>query len=239
MPTSAEVRAHVATVAGLTTLMVADLEQVWESLDGAGVTDTRQALVGVLPDLTGVYASAVGLVAVEWYESLRRDSGVRSSFAAVTADPPGPRQLEEIVRWGVAPMAPGDGFVGDRAAAFAHVAGSVERTVLDVDRQTQVVNARRDPARPRFARDTAADACAWCAMLATRGAAYRSAESASASHDHCKCVPVPEFPDNPYQPPDHYAAFEDAYTRATLAVGGAGRQDVKPILAHMRTLGYR
>lgn len=230
--TSADVRAHVAEVEGLTTLAVADLEQVWESLDGAGVTDTRQALVDVLPDLTGVYASAVGLVSVGWYEDLRNAAAVRSSFTASAAPAPTAGQLEQVARWGVAPLVD-----GDRTGAFARIAGSVERAVRDVDRVTQVRNARRDPAKPRVARDTAAGACAWCAMLATRGAVYRSESTAmAASHDHCKCSPVTVFPGENYQPPDYYARYEDAYEKAVRDLGGA--RDPKAVLSQMRlTLG--
>ena len=100
-------------------------------------------------------------------------------------------------------------------------------------RDTVAESVDQDPAKPLFARHASANACAFCRLVATRGAVYRSAQSAGDGHkyhDHCHCVVVPVWDDR-YEPAPYVAGWESAYKSAYKAVGKA---DTKAILAHMR-----
>lgn len=84
-----------------------------------------------------------------------------------------------------------DGFVD---AAAGVMANSMKRSLND----TIMKNAKRDKeAGVRFARvPTGSETCAFCFMLATRGAVYHTRESAGEMgqyHPHCDCKVMPGF----------------------------------------------
>lgn len=71
-----------------------------------------------------------------------------------------------------------------------------ERVSYEVNKtsaETILKNGEREGIK-RYARvPTGAETCDFCIMLASRGFAYKSEESASHSHAHCDCRIVPEF----------------------------------------------
>ena len=78
--------------------------------------------------------------------------------------------------------------------ALVNVSGAVSRDVLAGGRDTIFAEERRDPRTTGVARITGAAPCAFCAMLASRGPVYMSAESAGQIegqemdwHPHCDC----------------------------------------------------
>lgn len=78
-------------------------------------------------------------------------------------------------------------------------------------------NARRDPLKPKWARvPSDAETCSFCLMLASRGFAYRSEETAGGSghyHPHCDCRIVPGFDGmevEGYDPGELYRAWRRA-----------------------------
>lgn len=78
------------------------------------------------------------------------------------------------------------------------LAGSAQRLAGQPGRQTLEQAITDDPAAVAWIRITDADPCAWCLMLASRGAVYRSRETAGAGtgepfHDHDQCTVMPRF----------------------------------------------
>ncbi|WP_424889174.1 hypothetical protein [Streptomyces sp. XH2] len=68
----------------------------------------------------------------------------------------------------------------------------------DGGREALAEAVRGDPKALGYYRETDADPCAWCAMLASRGAVYKSAATAGLSdgqryHPDCHCQPRPIF----------------------------------------------
>jgi hypothetical protein len=81
-----------------------------------------------------------------------------------------------------------------RRNGFVRVAGASGSLVLAGGRRALLEGMARDPARPRWQRVTSSRPCAFCAMLATRGPAYRSQAGADfQAHDHCSCTPEPAY----------------------------------------------
>jgi hypothetical protein len=83
-----------------------------------------------------------------------------------------------------------------KARALVEVAGSATKLVLDGGRTTTVETSKDDKLSIGWARMTDGDPCSWCAMLASRGPVFHSAQSAGLDnqwHPHCACVPVPVF----------------------------------------------
>jgi len=114
--------------------------------------------------------------------------------------------------------------------AEAATAGSVYRMVADAGRDTIRETVREDPEAVGWARVPDANPCYFCAMLASRGPVYLSAETATTTvsgdpyHDGCGCVAVPVFSrDDPWPGPGRY--FHDLWRRSTA--GKSGKDAIK------------
>ena len=72
--------------------------------------------------------------------------------------------------------------------ALVQASGAAVRQVANGARYATIELVEQDPYTDRFARVTDGNPCAFCAMLASRGAVYLTKESASfEAHDHCQC----------------------------------------------------
>ena len=113
--------------------------------------------------------------------------------------------------------------------------------VVNADRATLLTNMRRDPTEVRWYRGTSAKCCAFCAMAASRGAVYRSQDTADFKpHNNCKCFPVPLWPGDAHELPSYYEDFTSEYADARRAAIAAGeRPTAKAILAHWRAATSR
>lgn len=82
------------------------------------------------------------------------------------------------------------GHPADAAALIARnsALGAVTRLVLEGGRETVVRGVRDDPRGVGWQRVSSATACAFCQMLAGRGAVYREDTADFATHDHCGCT---------------------------------------------------
>lgn len=115
--------------------------------------------------------------------------------------------------------------VGDRAAS------TVERHVRNAAREAVSDAAEVAGNEIGWARVlSGAESCPWCAMLASRGPAYNSEESAGvvtqrsgrydsreakAYHDNCDCIVVPVFDGKPWYGQEHYELLEDLWIEST------------------------
>lgn len=161
--------------AALSSRAAADLRKVWPRLLTMSPDRTAEALALVLAEVTDKYGSASAALAAEWFEELRAASGATGSLTAQAAALPSTERLEILARWGVGPLF---GATPASATALSLVTGGLSRQVLSVGRETLMQSIATDPAGPRYARHASANACAFCAMLATRGPVYASKASA-------------------------------------------------------------
>lgn len=96
-------------------------------------------------------------------------------------------------------------------------------------------NARRDPAKPRYAFVPNGDACAFCVMRASLGYTYPSADSVE-SHAHCTCTATPVFGDMKVQG-YNYKQYEDTYLRAARAYrNGEIPEELERKIAHQKEI---
>ncbi len=87
---------------------------------------------------------------------------------------------------------------------FAAQAGAASRLALDAGRGALDRYVQTDDTALGWARITSGHACAFCAMLASRGAVYKTRQSAGGGHryhDHCVCVQEPVFGRNTMMTP--------------------------------------
>jgi len=139
------------------------------------VADVRMLLSQVIPDLVGPYMTAAGELSASWYEDLRAVVAARGSFHAQASTRwVGEAQATAISRWAVAPLADAD----DVAGTLARLAGAAQRMLFDAARGVVEGNVARDPVVVGYQRMPRPGCCAFCGMLAARGAVYRSSESA-------------------------------------------------------------
>lgn len=90
--------------------------------------------------------------------------------------------------------------------------GGATRHVLDGGRNTVIGSVREDRQSVGYARVTASKPCAFCAMLAGRGAVYKQNTAGFRAHDHCSCsVEAVYRQDAPL--PSGGDEFADLYTK--------------------------
>lgn len=216
-----------AALRGLTRLFVADLSTVWRKLNLSSPGKLADPLSQLLQAIADKYGVAAATLAADWYDESRTDAGVPGSFTASPADIPDATRFDALARWGVGPLFGGS---PDEALALNLIAGGLQRIILNANRDTITGATAADPAKPRWARHASANACAFCALMASRGPVYRSQSSAGDGakyHDDCHCAVIEVFPGQRYDEAPYVAKWREAY-------GNAPNGDLSKALASMR-----
>ncbi|WP_165242117.1 hypothetical protein [Corynebacterium lizhenjunii] len=154
---------------------------------------TPEQLRAVFADITRDYGEVAASAAVDY---LILERSLDESLAGLgfpdRADPVGFEQAVSSFDWAVNTSR--EGGVFDAVVARRKLDGVLVRLVGAPAHETVVVNARRDGRA--FARVPEPGACAFCLMLASRGAVYASRHTAGAAdagtsfHDHCRCLVI-------------------------------------------------
>lgn len=143
------------------------------ALDGDPVR-VRNALLEFFPELVATYGDVSALLAADFYDALRDVPVSASSFEAAFAAPTDPTKAEGSARWSVGAL-----FDEDVDLFWSQILGATQRLVLDRGRGTFYNSAAKDPFRTGVARiPRGTETCAFCIMLASRGAVYQSEVSA-------------------------------------------------------------
>lgn len=150
------------------------------------------------------YLRARGAAGVDSPVQMRPPVGLDEGRLLANIDVTGIGMYQRAVRGGATPAR-----AVDRAGVT--LSGTGSRLALEGGRSVVDQTVQGDDAAIGWMRVTDADPCSWCLMLASRGAVYRSAEtagrvqasrftggSAFAWHDHCGCIAAPVWdPDDP------------------------------------------
>jgi len=164
--------------------LAADLGiKIYRLIRQMGRLDQREQLAFITdayPELATAYLSAAGALSAQWYneQPVRVPRAGVAVFEAEPADLLPTGQLAANGRWSML-----------QADPMKSLQGSAVRAVFDQSRQTVLENLAAEyevsedevVAGPgtRWARHASANACAFCRVLATRGAVYRSEQSAT------------------------------------------------------------
>ncbi|HET7386754.1 MAG TPA: hypothetical protein VFJ19_08850 [Nocardioidaceae bacterium] len=246
MATRAEVEEQRQQQGDIRTLAVAALVSLWGGAAAADPLAVEAELVQRLPEIVAQYGAMSAAVAADFYDSLRH--GVPGRFVASPSDLNLAEQVAASARWASSPLFPRDVTTDDGRKAHVpadadkaldRASAVLQRNVLQYGRQTIADNARRDPADARWARvPTGDETCAWCRILASRGAVYESEQSAQfigeskdKYHDWCDCQPIAVWRDSElpegYDPDKYMQQYEDAKAQSRSG-------DIRSIAAHMR-----
>jgi hypothetical protein len=215
---------------GVRRLVLRDLAAWWTEVEHLAPSEIKEQARTFLPLLSRTYGEVSAVAAADFYEEARASSVARGRFAAALAESSAPLTIRRRLNWMTDPL-----FDGDAASAFSRMSVTVDEAALQDGRNTVMMNAERDRARTRFARVPVGKTCAWCLMLASRGAVYRSAASAGAARQYhggdCDCQPVPSWDGGKDLPPSYDEGhLYDLYDRGrTAARSGDPREIAKAI----------
>lgn len=184
------------------------------------VATIRNAVIAVMQPACGASTQVAAQLAADFYDGLRVRFGVVDDFEAEPQSLRIPDATDGAVRAFAQDLVeekPLGDFIGK----------CVDRIDYETRRAANecvAYNAKKDPKKPKWARVPAgAETCMWCIMLASRGFAYLSEESASHSHAHCDCRVVPSWDkNNPavqgYDPDKYYDMWKhpEKYESAQL-----------------------
>lgn len=184
-----EHRQVVSTVADLAAL---EFRDIITAVQGQDAEIVRDALMDTLPAVAATHGDAAAALAMDYYDEARAVAAARGAFVIEPAAAPAESRLHALVRWGVTPLF---GPEPDMTATVGRIVGGLQRTVLDVSRETIADNSLRDPAASGWSRVARPDACAFCRMLVDRGAVYSSTSVGFKSHDNCHCAAAVKFVD--------------------------------------------
>lgn len=158
------------------------------------------------------HSQAAVAVAVDYYADLRDQAGIGGRFnQPVTTTRTADQALAYLTASSVDVP---------EAAALALVAEVSDFLVAEAGRGQVIAAAKADTKATRWARVASTTACAFCTMLATRGAAYRTEETGSfEAHRGCHCTVQPVFgPARSYEPPAHIRQAQTLWSESTDGV---------------------
>lgn len=213
-----EFQAQLAQIAGLSATAIGALVA---RLDVLSKREALAFITDAYPALIDPYLKASGELTAQWY-SEQPAAPVRpgvGEFVPVPAPLLPADRLAVSGRWAILQSQPS-----------AALSNSATRAVFDQSRLTVISNVERE--RVKWARHASANACAFCRLLATRGAVYGSKSKALKAHDACKCLAVP-VRTGVYKPPAYVRQWKSDYKAAVRAVGG----DPKDIVRYMDKIG--
>ncbi|WP_417304949.1 hypothetical protein [Ellagibacter isourolithinifaciens] len=162
----------------------------------ATVAEKREAAKLIMEGFVQAYDDKAAVFASQWYDYRAEQGGARLK-QAVTMTVYEPGSVDDVARYQARKLAK----EGD--AAFARACGEFARN--DAFRslnETIIANVGRDRDKgAMFARvPTGTETCAFCLMLASRGAVYHSRKTAGEwgrFHRGCDCKVVPSFEGDP------------------------------------------
>lgn len=196
--------------------MQASIDAAWQQLDIADLSNSLAAYTQAVYAVTHWFGQASAALAVRSYLADRAAAGVASSFTPRPAPLPVAAQVTKTVDWAVGPLFSD---TPDVPTAQTNIQGSIGRLVQNVGRQTVIDSVHADKKAKGWARIPETGCCSFCALLSTRGMAYRSETTASfKSHDHCRCHPEPVF--NAYEPSAQVREWQALYRQSTAGVHG-------------------
>jgi hypothetical protein len=158
------------------------------------------------------------------YERQRVQAGIRSQFSLPAPNLPTVEQIDKKLNWAVADLWGPEAFTDPKVVETAqnNVEGGATKLVLDVGRELVIDAVSQDRQARAWARETRPGCCYFCAMLAGRGAVYKTARSAGQGnefHNHDRCVVVPVFGE--YEPSAHARQWAAEWRSATRGLSGA------------------
>lgn len=205
-----------AAQAALVSNLGQPVEAAWGLLDIQNLDRSLPGFVRALLALSHRFGVMSSTIAARSYLAERSAAGVRGKFTVLPAPKPVEAKVDESVRWATRELWSTD---PDIETSKTNVSGVMDRLVLDQGRQTFLGAVKADRKAQGWARVPEPGCCAFCALLSTRGAVYRTERSGSfKSHDHCRCHVEAVF--NSYEPSAEVRQLQSIYNQAKVGAKG-------------------
>lgn len=173
---------------------IADLSRLWPTFDINAVVKSWANLEPALIAIVRTRGEQSANLAAAFYAAIRSEAV--GPMVPIVATPTPVEQIARSLR-GTGPARAmklvTEGRTDAAKVTFTETLGNATRLVLNHGRETTMVNIAADPATPRWRRVTSGNPCKFCRMLASRGAVYSADTVSFQAHNHCSCIPAPEF----------------------------------------------
>lgn len=190
---------HRAAQLALRASLIRDLTRLWPMFDPTefGTFEAFAALAATL--VAARHRDSAGLAAAYYHAFRALELGTFATVRLALPDPPDEVVTTDALRaTGLVGVLnarrAGQSTTAAKQNGFVRLAGSATSLVLAGGRTTVLAGTRTDPARPRWQRVTSSDPCAFCRMLAGRGAVYATERTGEfEAHSACACGVEPAF----------------------------------------------
>ncbi|MER5613295.1 hypothetical protein [Streptomyces sp. NPDC002215] len=214
---------HRRAQQGLTRLLTRDMRGLRRLIIPSRLQASVPDWIVAVRALVDQYGSASASLAADYYEAERVAAAVTGRFTVPLLGPPPDEQLDNSLRWATKdiwerdPDDPETTNVQrepletrlDQAEKKAEAV--VQKLVTDQGRGTVQEAVRQDRQATAWARAASLGACAFCKLLATRGAVYKQDTADFRAHDGCHCGVVPVFKGQRFELSDHAREWERLY----------------------------
>lgn len=193
-----------------TTLAIAQTVQITNLLQDRPIPELAYQLRRTMPTVTDTFASATAQIGALAYNESRELARPASEFVATPKKPDTSEAIQAAIGFGIAQLT-----VGKPYETFqSTLAGSVQRLVLEGDRETVEFNIVLDPDGTRYERVPSPGACAFCMTMAAVAEVQRD-NAFDGYHNFCRCTLMPVFEGQSGTELPEYKQAREAYTLAT------------------------
>jgi len=174
---------------------IGELLAAWRLFEG-DIESWRRFLVVALPVVMARRRDSAGL-ALAHVRERAAEEGIALEGLRLPEPPPAEALERSLGATGLAgtwrALSVGASLEAARQVGFARLAMAAGRHVMDGGREAVLGAASASERRIRWRRVAAPSACAFCAMLASRGPVYASGTVDFPAHDGCACTAEPAF----------------------------------------------
>ena len=192
-------RVHRQRQLAVKAAVVRDVTRLWRGVDPTNLAGT----IGPFAEASAVVVRARHRdsvsVASRYFRNFRQVEDISGLLPAPRPVQPPPLPVAAEVSRGASLAgiinARKRGFSPQAAArnGLVKVAGAASGLTMAGGRETLIGFLAEDDQALGWQRVTAADPCAFCAMIASRGAVFSASSADFESHDHCSCTPEPFY----------------------------------------------
>lgn len=217
---------------GLTRLLVRDVRGLRRIIIPSRLRASIPDWIVAVHAVVEQYAQASAALGAEFYDGQRNAAGVPGVFTVPVADSPPEGRTDASLRWATKDVWERDPEVAtaaqlepldtrlDQTEKKAELA--VQKLVTDTGRGTVLAAVREDRQATAWARSAALGACAFCKLIASRGAVFAQDTVRFQAHDGCHCGVIPVFRGQTFEPSPQAREWARLYQE--YAAGHSGSQ---------------
>ncbi|MGW2010853.1 VG15 protein [Streptomyces nigrescens] len=208
---------------GLTRLLFRDVGRLRRLIIPSRLQATVPDWLASMNQVIAYYGDSSASLAAEFYDAQRAAAGVTEPFQVPLPDLPPVEQVDNSLRWATKDLWPRDPEdpettdaqrqpIESRLEAAGKKAEAVaQKLVTDQGRGTVQGAVAKDHQATAWARSAALGACAFCRLLAARGAVFKQDTVEFRAHDGCHCMALPVFRGQRFELSPHAREWDRIY----------------------------